>query len=214
MKSNSMLRDRREELDLTLKEVADYVGVSEATVSRWESGHIRNMKRDRIALLAKILQLKPSAIVGSEDEENAAPTIATEFYTFPILGEVAAGYEHFAEYEDEYGNIEIPASWLKGRQMSDYFILRVSGDSMYPTYQDGDLVLVLRQSTMNYSGQIGVVVYDDNKATLKRIEYVMGEDWMRLVPINPAYPPVMVTDERLEHCHVLGIAKMVIREIR
>lgn len=214
MKENSMLRYRREELDLTLKEVADYVGVSEATVSRWESGHIKNMKRDRIALLAKILQLAPSTIVGSEEDEAPSPAIATEFYTFPILGEVAAGYEHFAEYEDEYGNIEIPASWLKGRPMSDYFILRISGDSMYPTYQDGDLVLVLRQTTMNYSGQIGVVVYDDNKATLKRVEYVYGEDWMRLVPINPAYPPVMVTGERLEHCRVLGIAKMVIREIR
>ena len=214
MKENSMLRYRREELDLTLKEVADYVGVSEATVSRWESGHIKNMKRDRIALLAKILQLAPSTIVGSEEDEAPAPAIATEFYTFPILGEVAAGYEHFAEYEDEFGNIEIHASWLKGRPMSDYFMLRISGDSMYPTYQDGDLVLVLRQTTMNYSGQIGVVVYDDNKATLKRVEYVMGEDWMRLVPINPAYPPVMVTGERLEHCRVLGIAKMVIREIR
>ena len=85
---------------------------------------------------------------------------------------------------------------------------------MYPQFQDGDLVLVLKQSTMSYSGQIGVVVYDDNKATLKKVEYVMGEDWMRLVPINPAYPPVMVIDERLEHCRVLGIAKKVIRDIR
>ena len=84
---------------------------------------------------------------------------------------------------------------------------------MYPTYQDGDLVLVLRQTTFNYSGQIGVVMYDDNMGTLKKVEYVMGEDWMRLVSINPSYPPRMITDERLEHCRVLGIAKMVIREI-
>ena len=212
MKTDNIIRDRRKELGYTLKEVADYVGVSEASISRWESGHIANMKRDKIAKLAKILELSPAAIVGTE-EEDAAPTIATDFYSYPILGEVAAGYEHFAEYEDSFGNIDIPASWTKGRKREDYFILRVSGDSMYPQYQDGDLVLVLRQTTMNYSGQIGVVVYDDNKATLKKVEYVMGEDWMRLVPINPSYPPIMVTDERLEHCRVLGIAKMVIREV-
>ena len=212
MKTDNIIRDRRKELGYTLKEVADYVGVSEASISRWESGHIANMKRDKIAKLAKILELSPAAIVGTE-EEDAAPTIATDFYSYPILGEVAAGYEHFAEYEDSFGNIDIPVSWTKGRKREDYFILRVSGDSMYPQYQDGDLVLVLRQTTMNYSGQIGVVVYDDNKATLKKVEYVMGEDWMRLVPINPSYPPIMVTDERLEHCRVLGIAKMVIREV-
>ena len=84
---------------------------------------------------------------------------------------------------------------------------------MYPVYHDGDLVLILRQETFNYSGQVGVVVYDDNMGTLKRVEYVMGEDWMRLVPINPTYPPIMITGEKLEHCRVLGIAKMVIREV-
>ena len=84
---------------------------------------------------------------------------------------------------------------------------------MYPTYQDGDLVLVLKQSTMDHSGQIGVVIYDDDKATLKRIEYVMGENWMRLIPINTQYPPVTIRDERLEHCRVLGIPKKLIRNI-
>ena len=49
--------DRRTALSLTQKDVADYVGVSEATVSRWESGHIDNMRRDRIAKLAKVLQI-------------------------------------------------------------------------------------------------------------------------------------------------------------
>jgi SOS-response transcriptional repressor LexA len=66
---------------------------------------------------------------------------------------------------------------------------------------------------MNHSGQIGVVVYDDDKATLKRVEYVMGEDWMKLSPINPQFPPVIVRDEALEHCRVLGIPKLVIRKI-
>lgn len=213
MKVNNIIKDRRKELKYTQKFVADYIGVSEATLSRWESGNIQNMKRDKIAKLAEILQLSPAVIVGTEETEPVE--IAENYVTFSVIAETAAGYARFAEYEDySAGEIDIPASWLKGRPKTDYFVIRVSGDSMFPTYQDGDLVLILRQTTMNYSGQIGVVMYDDDKGTLKRVEYVMGEDWMRLVPINPAYPPVVVTDERLEHCRVLGIAKMVIREIR
>ena len=208
MSINNIIKDRRKILNLTQKEVANFVGVSEATLSRWESGNIQNMKRDRIAKLAKVLEISPSLIVGEE-----SPRITAEFVSFPILGEVGAHYGTEGYEDFNLGSIDIPASWLKGRPRTDYFVLKISGDSMYPTYQDGDLILVLKQSTLNYSGQVGVVMYDDDRATLKRIEYVYGEDWMRLVPINPNYPPVMVTDERLEHCRVLGIPKRLIREI-
>ena len=208
MELNNLLKNRREELGLTLRDVAVACEVSESTVSRWESGGIGNMKRQRIAKLSKVLQLPPHLIVGD------APEVAESYVTFPIIAETAAGYDRFAEYEDySAGEIDIPLSWLKGRPKSDYFVIKVHGDSMYPLYQDGDIVLILKQSTFNYSGQIGIVMYDDNAGTLKKVEYVMGEDWMRLVPINPAYPPVMNRDERLEHCRVLGIAKMVISEI-
>ena len=164
--SNILIKNRREELGLTLREVADACEVTESTVSRWESGGIRNMKRQRIAKLAKVLQLPYNVLVGD------APEIAESYVTFPIIAEPAAGYERFAEYEDyTAGNIDIPLSWLKGRQKSDYFVIKVHGDSMYPLYQDGDLVLILKQTTFNYSGQIGVVMYDDNYGTLKKVEY-------------------------------------------
>lgn len=75
MELNDILKIRRAELNLTQKEVADYVGVSEATLSRWESGEIKNLKRNRIAALAKILKLPPSTIVGTLDEEEQIYTI-------------------------------------------------------------------------------------------------------------------------------------------
>ena len=65
--------DRRTALSLTQKDVADYVGVSEATVSRWESGHIDNMRRDRIAKLAKVLQISPLVIMGVDEPTPPAP---------------------------------------------------------------------------------------------------------------------------------------------
>lgn len=54
---------------------------------------------------------------------------------------------------------------------------------------DGDKVLILKQSTMNRSGEIGAIIYDGDMATLKKIEYVDGEDWVKLIPINPEYTP-------------------------
>ncbi len=67
MNANELIKQRRKELNLTQKEVADSVGVSEATVSRWESGNIANMGRDKIALLSKILAISPSIIAGYDE---------------------------------------------------------------------------------------------------------------------------------------------------
>lgn len=67
MATKDILKSKRKELNLSQKEVADYVGVSEATVSRWESGNIANMGRDKIALLSKILKISPSVIAGYAD---------------------------------------------------------------------------------------------------------------------------------------------------
>ena len=54
---------RRQELDLTLEEVAKAVGVGRSTVQRWESGMIKNMGRDKIAALARILRINPVELV-------------------------------------------------------------------------------------------------------------------------------------------------------
>lgn len=53
------IRDRRLQLGLTMKDIADMVGVSESAVSRWETGDIDNMRRDRIVKLANVLQVSP-----------------------------------------------------------------------------------------------------------------------------------------------------------
>lgn len=67
MDTKDILKSKRKEFNLSQKEVADYVGVSEATVSRWESGNIANMGRDKIALLSEILKISPSVIAGYAD---------------------------------------------------------------------------------------------------------------------------------------------------
>lgn len=83
MKINEYLKIRRKELGLTLLDVSKLCGVSEATVSRWESGDIENMRRDRIAAYAKALRLSPNVIMEAEplpsltlNEEEEAIIIA------------------------------------------------------------------------------------------------------------------------------------------
>lgn len=71
MEVKDILRQRRIELGLTMREVADAVGVSEGTISRWESGRIENMKRSRIVALSQVLRLSPTTIMGwTKDEEE------------------------------------------------------------------------------------------------------------------------------------------------
>lgn len=210
MTTSDRIRETREKRGLTQQQLAEMVGyTNRSSIAKVEKGMV-DLSETKIAAFAKALNVTPAFLLGIEE---VAPNIAGSFVSFPVMGEVAAGYDHYAVQDWTEGNIDIPASWLHGRPREDYFVLRVCGQSMFPTYQDGDIVLVLKQSTMDHSGQIGVVIYDDDKATLKRVEYVMGEDWMKLSPINPQFPPIMVTDERLEHCRVLGIPKMLVRKV-
>lgn len=63
----------RKEKGLTLEQVAQIVGVGKSTVRKWETGIIANMKRDKIALLAKALGTTPEYLMGW-DEKESSPT--------------------------------------------------------------------------------------------------------------------------------------------
>lgn len=79
MNINSKLKDRRLELGLTLEEVGNIVGVGKSTVRKWETGAIENMKRDKIALLAKALKVSPSFIMGWDENASENPS-SQEFH--------------------------------------------------------------------------------------------------------------------------------------
>ena len=216
MNIGDIIYNKRKQLGLTLEQVGNAVGVSKSTVKKWETGYIANIKRDKIAKLASVLQLNPVTLINGEldlDTKLNSPTITEDTVTYPVIGEVAAGYDKIAVDDWDGDTVEIPTEYLRGRNRDEFFVLRVKGDSMYPIYMDGDKVLILKQSTLNNSGDVGVVIYDDEVGTLKKVEYVKGEDWLRLVPINPMHPIVPIEGERLEHCRVIGIPKLLIREI-
>ena len=203
--------------------LAKKLGLNPATISRYANG-LMTPKLITLYAAADIFGVDPLWLMGFDVPREKhpkddyyknfpAPEITEDYVTFPVIGEIAAGYDNIAMESWDGDTVKIPAEFLKGRDRSDFFVLSVKGDSMYPAFQEGDKVLILKQSTLNHSGQIGAVLYDDECATLKKVEYVMGEDWMKLVPINPSYPPNMVRNEDLERCKVIGIPKLLIREI-
>lgn len=67
-----IIKKRRLELELTLKDVAKALGVSEATVSRYESGEIQNMGIDKIESLSSVLRCSPGYLMGWSSETTAA----------------------------------------------------------------------------------------------------------------------------------------------
>lgn len=207
--------------DISNARLKELTGISSATVSQWRNGQYQPSDKSLKAIeklvgmpIDDFVAIRTFEVGNNHEPKMNPPTVTEDTTTFPVLGEIAAHYDCLALESWTGDSIEIPNSYLRGRSPKDYFVLQVRGDSMYPDYQDGDHILVLRQSTMNRSGEVGVVIYNDDAATLKRVEYVMGEDWMTLRPINPQFPPITIRDEELEHCKVLGVAKMVIREVQ
>lgn len=186
--------------------------MNKSTLSRYE-----NCLQDPIYTVvvnfANFFNVSVDYISGGIDNNFFEPNITNDYTTYPVIGDIAAGYDKICLEDWNGETIDVPNSYLKGNKKTDFFVLCVKGDSMFPTYQDGDKVLILKQSTLNYSGQIGAVIYGDEYATLKKVEYKQGEDWMKLVPVNPLYKPVDITNEELEHCRVIGIPKLLIREI-
>ena len=208
---------KREEKGYTQEYVAKIVGCAIQTIYKYENEIVTNIPLDKLEKIANALNVTPAYLMGWEENSETLhnfiqPEITEECVSFPVIGEIAAGYDHEAIECWSDDTVEIPCSYLKGRDKSEFFVLKVKGDSMYPLYHDGDKVLILRQPVLNYSGEIGAVMYDETMATLKKVEYAEGEDWVRLVPINPAHPPKTIEGSDLETFRVLGIPKLLIRE--
>lgn len=214
MTKGERIKQRREQLGISQTELAECIGTSKQNLYKYENDIITNIPSDRVEALAKRLNTSPAYIMGwNEGDSLPSPAITEDTVTFPVITSVAAHYDGVSIDESAAGEkIEVPRAYLKGRKAEDFCAMRVRGDSMYPDFRNGDIVLVLKQSTMNHSGEIGVISYGDDEMTIKRINYVDGEDWLELVPLNPAYPPKRIEGIDLESCHVIGIPRVLVRE--
>ena len=205
MSLGNNIKYARKAAGLTQEDIAREIGVSKQTVQKYESGIITTISSDKIEIIAKLLRTTPAKLMGWEDNTSAqsfklfSPNVTDDVVTFPVLGSIAAGYNEMAIEDWSGETIDVPRSFLKGRSKSDFFVLKVHGDSMYPIYHTDDKVLILRQTFVERSGDVGAVIYDGECATLKRVE--IFDDMVRLSPLNPSYPPKELTGANLEQYH-------------
>ena len=207
MDTHENIKYLRESLGMTQDELAEMVGYRDrSSIAKVEAGKV-DLTQSKIAAFASALSVSPAKLMGIGD-----PIIeAEETVQIHFIGDVAAGYDRLAV--DEYETLEVPKSWLRGRPASNYFAMRVSGNSMYPEYKNGDEVFCIATNEMGGSGKIGVIIYNSEEATLKRLVYKQGEDWLDLVPVNPEYMTKRIEGADLELCRVIGKPLRLIRNV-
>lgn len=196
------IKFNREKLGYTLEELSKLVGVSAPTIQRYESGEIKNVRRDKISKLAKALNISPAYLMGWEDENSDPileniPGIITpvKLKKIPILGTIACGKPILAEENyDGYFMID------ENLPYSD-FILRAKGDSMIDAnIHEGDLVFFRKQNDVD-NGTIAAVLIED-EATLKRVN--KSNDTLILQPCNTNYNPIIINKSDNKKVLILG----------
>ncbi len=216
----SMISDRIIDLindkSISYGELSKITNIPKSALQRYATGETEKIPIERVKLIAKALGVSAEYILCWTDERSLqfnAPIITDNSVTYPVIGEIAAGYDQIAIEDWSGDTIEVPRSYLKGRQYSDFVCLQVKGDSMYPLYHDGDKVLVLKQNAVNESGDIAAIIYGNEYGTLKKVEISADRNTLKLIPINPQYVPVTITGTEIEHCCIIGIPKLIIREV-
>ncbi len=210
MDIGKIINQKRTELGLTLEEVGNFVGVSKSTVKKWEDGFISNMKRDKIAKLAKILKINPVTFITGEEEppSNIVALPQQNIYMRPVYNSVAAGFGVIAqdtviEYMPTY--INCPT------EQEQYIWITVTGDSMSPLIDDGSKILIKKQTSVD-SGQIAVALIDGEEAVVKKVKY--GDDWIELQSVNPYYPPRRFEGADVQQIQILGLVKEVSKKLQ
>ncbi len=201
-----LLKSRRAELNLTLADVAKACNVSEATVSRWESGDIGNMKRSRIAALAKILKISPSIIVGFDEDEDMYKSAGIDYIRIPLYLPICCGNGAFVD-DDIIEYIPVPSKGLSNPE--NYFCQMAIGESMKNAgIDDGDLLVFEKTSNIS-PGSIGCFCIDENEAVCKK--FSVHDSMIVLLPMNSEYDPIII-DPMNECFKCLGILKRSIKK--
>ena len=199
MTTGERMKLRRKELGLSAEVVAKKLGVSPATVYRYEKGDIEKLPGDILPTLSKVLQTTAAYLMGWE-EDNSVPVPPgfeplPETDRVPRVGQIACGDPILAEENiEDYDSV--PAAWRAN------FTLRCRGDSMEPRIKDGDLVAIRSQPSVE-NGEIAAVRIG-SEATLKHVYVYSG--YIELRPENPAYESIIKIGEAMNDVLIEGRA--------
>ena len=195
MPQAGLIKEKRLEMGMTMKQLGQKVGVTTATVSRWESGEISTLKAETIRKVADALHVSPLVFIGED-----MATIKT--IKIPVVGRVVAGTPIFAQ-ENIEGMVEINEDGSTGVM----FDLKVIGHSMEPRIQEGDLLIIHKQEDVE-SGDIAIVMVNGDEATVKQVK--KQTDGIMLIGFNQdVYEPHFYSNKQIEQLPIRIMGKVV-----
>jgi repressor LexA len=158
---------------MTQNDMAKLLGVTRQTWQAWEAG-TNTPRHETLIWLANYFQKSIDYLLEGKSSDK---TVSVK-----ILGVIKAG-EAILAVEDVQQTIEVPESMIEPG--SNYFALKVIGDSMQDLgIREGMTVLVRKQDTIE-DGDIAVVMVDEENATIKKVYRANG--YLILIPGNPRY---------------------------
>ena len=212
-KIGQRLKLAREQKKITLEQAGERVGVHKSTVSRWENGETKKINLTIIETLSDFYSVNPSWLSGHDvpmeisscSKNTSSPASAVVL----VYGTIPAGIPMEC-IEDVLDTEEIPASMLKGGKQ--YFGLRINGNSMFPTYLDGDTIILEKVDDCE-SGQDAVVMINGNDGTFKRV--FKNENGIILQPLNPEFQPMVFSNEQIINLpiKIIGVAREIRRKL-
>ena len=194
------LKQKREELGLEQQELAELIGVSKQAYFKWEKGLSKPTKAN-IAKLEKVLKVpegylsedKISSLYKqlTEPNQEKAITYVRDLVSSQKVISIAEKRSEYRVYEklsagigaSVYGDLDYDVVYYNEELPHD-FASWVDGNSMEPTYQNGEVALI-RETGFDYDGAVYAVVWN-SQTYIKKV--YREEEGLRLVSINKDYP--------------------------
>lgn len=187
------IKEYRKLRGLTQKELGEKIGVKHNTISSYENG-TNEPEQDLLFKIANALNISINDLF---------PETTSKGVQIPILGYVIAGVPIEA-VEDILGYEEISVDLAR---TGNFFCLRIKGDSMEPTFAEGDIIVVRQQPDVE-SNEIAVVLVNGDEGTVKRIK--KSDNGITLIGDNvSSFLPTFYSNEEIERLPVTIIGKVI-----
>lgn len=203
MNFKTRLKQLRNERGISQRQLAEFLKVAPSTISMYENGQ-REPNFEVLESLADFFNVDLNYLLGKTNKTTKIilDSESSKGLKIPVLGTVAAGIP-ISAVQDILDYEEIPKSW---ENQGEFFGLKIKGDSMYPTLENGDVVIVRKQSTAD-NGDTVIVMVNGDDATCKR--YERSDTGIMLIPNNNAYAPAFYTNKEIETLPLTIIGKVV-----
>lgn len=190
-------------------ELHEKTNISESLISKYLSGNAIARQR-KISLISEALNVSPIWLMGYDVpmEEIKTDELGNPISEIPLLGIVKAGYDYMAQ-ENWDGMIEVDKNIIKDG--SEYFALKIKGNSMSPVLVEDDIVVIKKQEDFE-TGDIVVAIVNGDEATIKKGKKT--NNGILLQPFNTKYEPLVFTYDEMKTIPVIivGIVKQLKRE--